>query len=137
LNSRACLGGEENLAPTGIRSPGRPARSKSPCRLRYQYVSASCYQSFVILATGNLLVQYVSASCYQSFIILATGNLLMQYVSASCYQVFCNPSNWESACPVRISTYQQAVISLLHRLLHISLNTNPYLSSAGGFTYMS
>jgi hypothetical protein len=25
----------ENLAPTGIRTPDRPARSESPCRLRY------------------------------------------------------------------------------------------------------
>ena len=27
--------GAENLAPTGIRSPNRPARSQSICRLRY------------------------------------------------------------------------------------------------------
>jgi hypothetical protein len=27
--------GAENLAPTGIRSPGRPARSESPYRLSY------------------------------------------------------------------------------------------------------
>jgi len=35
VGPRAGLEGAENFAPTGIRSPDRPARSKSLCELRY------------------------------------------------------------------------------------------------------
>jgi hypothetical protein len=35
VGPRAGLKGVENLAPTGIWSPDRPARSKSPYRLSY------------------------------------------------------------------------------------------------------
>jgi len=34
--------GAENLAPTGIRSPDRPARSQSLCRLRYPTLWYGC-----------------------------------------------------------------------------------------------
>ena len=36
MGLRACLDGAENLAPTGIRSPDRPARSESQYRLSYR-----------------------------------------------------------------------------------------------------
>jgi len=41
--------GAENLAPTGIRSPDRPARSQSLYRLRYPAHSDYCAIQYLIL----------------------------------------------------------------------------------------
>jgi len=53
----------ENLAPTGIRSPNRPARSQSLYRLRYPSthdygVSAFCYQCFGVFISGIIHVPH-------------------------------------------------------------------------------
>jgi hypothetical protein len=59
--------GAENLAPTGIRSPDRPAHSQSLYRLRYQTHS----YRLVLCIIVNILLPYYAAS-YSSSIYLWT-----------------------------------------------------------------
>jgi hypothetical protein len=47
--------GAENLAPTGIRSPDRPVRSQSLCRLSYQsHTIGSTISNYFILGKSHL-----------------------------------------------------------------------------------
>jgi hypothetical protein len=60
LGPRACLGAE-NLAPTGIQSPDRPARSESLYRLSYPGPRGInlCLFYFVTQVLGNCAVRIV------------------------------------------------------------------------------
>ena len=72
MGPRTGLDSAENLAPTGIRSPDRPARSESLYRLSYRapkerlcntqklcyYLSLSLYVSFVSLGKERTFVNY-------------------------------------------------------------------------------
>jgi hypothetical protein len=55
VGPRAVWTGAENLAPTGIRSPDRPARSQSLYRLRYPAYSLFVVSSLFIAAGSNWL----------------------------------------------------------------------------------
>ena len=51
----------ENLSPTGIQSPDRPARSQSLCRLRYQahYIRSDiCYFQYLQLSLLKYIIWY-------------------------------------------------------------------------------
>jgi len=63
--------GAENLAPTGIRSPDRPARNQSPYRLSYpahMYINTSSY--FFFLTHGSV---------YHDSMLIERSNLTQQY----------------------------------------------------------
>jgi hypothetical protein len=47
--------GAENIAPTGIRSPDRPARSQSLYRLSYPAHVMKCYSKIMSLTPTNII----------------------------------------------------------------------------------
>jgi hypothetical protein len=69
VGHRAGLDGAENLAPTGIRSTDRPARSKSLYRLRYvSYIQSTLWGKFFMLYEYNII--YLIRAPF-SFLVLA------------------------------------------------------------------
>jgi hypothetical protein len=70
--------GAQNLAPTGIRSPGRPARSQSLYRLRYPAHLSTWNQS--ILITFFCMMHMLNADCAWSVVVQFRGNEWAQFV---------------------------------------------------------
>jgi hypothetical protein len=103
--------GAENLAPTGIRSPHRPAHSQSLYRLRYMYICIA--PSWIHLVPNLRMHEYcLHSSIYlHGVVFIHTGTTLSLHISNECErniwtgisdkvwkQKYCNKTCWNSPC---------------------------------------